>query len=552
MLVCEIVAKYIADSAIDVQFGVVGEGNLAVVTALHELGVRYVPARREDAAVGMADGWARRRPGRVGFASVTSGPGLTNTVTSLVEAARRHSSIVVLVSLTPPSALHHPQRLDAQAMVATTGAGWVELRSRQHLARDVHSAFRGAAVERRPYVLALPQDLLYLEVDDLLLTGELPEAVPEPLASIGRAHPDPDRIDAAADEIARAMRPLVVAGRGVFDADAEQQVTELAERLGAPLTTTLLGRGMFRDHPQHVGIFGGFSTEHGSEIIPGADLVIALGCSLNPWTTMQGELLDGARLVHCDHDPRSIGCWNRPDVAIVGDARVTATALLDAVGARREPWARPETSSAGADPATAAPLATVDVARSLATTLPPDVTLAFDSGHAMGDLIPRIPVSGPERFIYGLHAGAIGLGIGLGIGAAVAAAPEWTVLITGDGALTMSAQELDTVRRLALPLVIVVVDDGAYGAEIHYSATRGIPDTHAYTDNPDFVTLAEGFGIPGRRVERLGDLASIGELIGGPPGPVLVHVPVAPEPMNRWYGAFASGIARARWSGLAG
>src|SRR4051794_185209 len=121
------VARYLRDAGVGAQFGLLGEGNLAIATALDELGVRFVGARREDAAVSMADGWARRT-GSVGFASVTHGPGFTNTVTALTEASRHRTPLVLLTGLTPSTSLHNPQRFPTEQLTTLTGAGWREVR----------------------------------------------------------------------------------------------------------------------------------------------------------------------------------------------------------------------------------------------------------------------------------------------------------------------------------------------------------------------------------------------------------------------------------------
>lgn len=552
MLVAELLARYLADAGAGAQFGVVGEGNIAVVTALAELGVPYVAARREDGAVAMADGWARRS-GRMGLASVTSGPGLTNAVTSLLEAVRHGTPMVVVTSLVPASAPHHPQQLRARELVAATGAGWRRLSHPAALARDVATVAREAHLQRRPQVLAVPQELLYVDVDDLLLDDTLPSQLPVPL--VWRRPPIAPAVVAveqATAAVRASRRPVVVAGRGVVDADAGSAVAELARRLGAPLATTLLGRGLFPDDPAHIGIFGGLATPHGSDVLPAADLVLAVGCSLNPWTTMQGQLLEGATLVQCDTDPAALGRWQPADVGIVGDARATTDALLASLAEDgvRPSWAPRPLAREPDGPAGDGRLRTADVAEALAARLPAGVTLAFDSGHAVLDAVPHLPVDRPERFVFPVHAGAVGQGLGTAIGAALAAGDEeWTVLVVGDGALSMSLQELDTARQHRLPLLILVLDDGAYGAEVHYAAAYGLPDTHAWIDNPDYVAVARALGFVAHRVDAIDDLDVVADVLSGPPRPTLVHVPVAAAPMSRWYQAFTASIVPVRWTG---
>lgn len=554
MLACEAIAKYITDLGVDVQFGVLGEGTIAVVTALEERGVPYVAARREDAAVSMADGWARRS-GQVGFCSVTSGPGLTNTVTALIEAVRRGTPLVLLTALTPRALVHHPQRVAAEALVAATGAGWREASGRDLLAEDVAGTFRAAMTECRPWVLAVPAELLYEVVDDALLSGTLPEALAEPLLwPLPAAAPDPDTVADIVELLRAARRPLILAGHGAWRSGAEGALVELAGRVGADLATTLLGKGLFWDHPRHLGIMGGFATPTGAQRVQEADVVLAFGCSLNRWTTLDGDLLEGAAVVHCDADPASLGRWVQPHVGIVADARRCAEALLAACEvAGLQPVSMQPVEAVAAAPREnrdEAPLQMTDVIAQLATLVPETATLAFDPGHAVIPLVTHLTIASPAQLIFPVHLGAIGLGLGCAIGAAVAARDEWTFLFTGDGALQMALQELDSVRRLALPLVIVVLDDGAYGAEVQYCAARGLPDHLSYLDNPDFVAVAAAFGLEAQALTSLDDLRVIKDIVNGPREPVLLRVPIDPRPMSDWYRDFTSGIVRIPgWTG---
>jgi acetolactate synthase-1/2/3 large subunit len=443
--------------------------------------------------------------------------------------------------------------LAARELVAVTGAGWHQLHTASALARDVAAAVRAAVLQRRPQVVAVPQDLLYVDVDELLLTDVLPGQLPSPVVfPAPPTVPGPGDLDRTVGVLRASRRPVVVAGRGVVEAAARArgEVAALAHHLGAPLATSLLGRGLFADDPAHVGIFGGLASPYGSDVLPTADLVLAFGCSLNPWTTMQGELLDGATVVHVDVDPEAIGRWAPPDIGLVGDAGAVTESLLSALSddAPRAAWAPPPSVTAGKAVASSGGLSTVAVAEALSGRLPEDCTVVLDSGHAVLEALPHIVVPSPERFVFGVHAGAIGQGLGLAIGASMAA-DEWTVLVLGDGALSMALQELDTVRQHRLPLLVVVLDDGGYGAEVHYAAAHGLPEDHAATDNPDYGAVAEAFGFRAHRVEALEDLEVVTRVLTGEPVPTLLHVPVAGRPMSRWYEAFTAGVARVGWTG---
>jgi acetolactate synthase I/II/III large subunit len=306
-------------------FGVLGEGTLAVIDALvNELGLPYVATAREDGAVMMADALGRVGGG-VGVAALTHGPGLTNAVTALTEAARARTPLVVLVGDTPATDRQNPQAIDQAAVVAPTGAGFQPVRSPDCAPEDVALAFRRAVLERRPVVLDVPTPFLgQLAPPGVVPTGLVDAAPAVPASMSPVAH--------AAELLAVAERPLVVAGRGAVAAGAGDALRELAERSGALLATTLLAKGLFAGDPYDVGICGGYATSLGRELIAAADCVVAVGTSLNRFTTDGGALIQpAAAVVQIDHDPGAFGRWTTPVAPVVGDARAAALAIADAL-----------------------------------------------------------------------------------------------------------------------------------------------------------------------------------------------------------------------------
>lgn len=557
MLACELIARYLRDAGVTVQFGLLGEGNIAVATALDDLGVRFVGSRREDAALGMADGWARRT-GTVGFASVTHGPGFTNAITSLTEAARHRTPVVLLTGLTARHALHNSQRFPHEQATALTGAGWREVRGLPWIAEDIRAAFAGAVTERRPYVLGVDAALLYDVVDGLLLDGTLPESIPpDTLAARARpVLPDDDAVRAAVDLLAAARNPVVLAGRGAAGPGAAEAVGSLAAHLDAPLATSLLGKGLFAKADNHVGICGGFATARGADVIGAADLVLAVGASLNPWTAT--ELLDGSTIVHVDADPGAIGRWRRPDLGVVGDAQLTAEALLAGLRERgvtavsREPLPPFDPAGESRNPArgpAVAPFEVSDVALAMREWFPEDAVFASDTGQATADMVTYVEIAGPDRFIYPIHAGSIGLGLGTAIGASLASPDQWTVHFTGDGSLMMAVQELATVAEQRPRLLIVVLDDEGYGAEVRYTGGRGIPTRLARVPHPDLGDLARAFGLDYHPIRTLDDLAVVRTVTSGSGGPALVHVPIHPESASRFFRDYSSVGKVASWEG---
>lgn len=556
MLLCEMLARYVRDAGVTTQFGLLGEGNIAVATALQELGVPFVPARREDGAVGMADGWSRRT-GSVGFVSVTQGPGLTNTVTSLTEASRHRTPLVLLTGVTPAAALHNPQRFPAEQLVGLTGAGWRQVREAKTLADDVRAAFAGALNEQRPYVLGVDSDLLYQVVDDLLFEDDLPESLLLDWRHLRSPTvvPSADAIAEAVDLLKTAHRPAIVVGRGM--SGRTEQVEALAEHLGAPIATSLLGKGVMAGSRRHIGVCGGFATAQGADLINAADVVVALGCSLNPWTAT--ELLADSRIIHVDTDASALGRWTTPDVAILGDGGIAAADMLEGLQKSGSPARSLDTAPQGFDPTLeqrtdvsrsgpGGPFEVSDVALAVREAFPSGAVLSADTGQATADVVSYVEVDAPEKFIYTIHAGSIGLGLGAAIGAASAQAGEWVVHFTGDGSLMMSVQELATVSEQGSRLAIVVLDDNGYGAELLYTEGRGLPSRLATVPHPDLEAVARAFGLDYQRVDDLSDLGGIGALVERNGPPTIFHVPIAPGSASRFFRDYSTVEKVPSWS----
>jgi acetolactate synthase I/II/III large subunit len=561
MLACEMIARYLRDAGISAQFGLLGEGNIAIATALDELGVGFVGARREDAAVGMADGWARRT-GSVGFASVTQGPGFTNTVTALTEASRHRTPLVLLTGVTARGDLANSQRFPSERLTELTGAVWWETRGTRHLADDVRTVVAGAITQRRPHVLGVYADLLYEVVDDLLLSGELPESL-DPAGLVWRPQPTApaeQEIGAALDLLAAARNPLVLVGRGAGAPQALKAIRELADHLDAPLATTLLGKGLLTGDDRHIGICGGFATARGADTIGASDVVVAFGCSLNPWTAT--ELLQDAAIIHIDADPAAIGRWRVPAAGVVGDAALSAEALLTGLRGRDDAPRTRATTVPAFDPAqetrrsgdapleeATAPFQVSEVAVAMREWFPADAVLASDTGQATADMVAYIEPAGADHFIYTIHAGSIGLGLAAAVGASMAVPDHWTVHFTGDGSLMMSLQELSTIAQHRPQLIIVVLDDAGYGAEVLYTQGRGLPSHLAAVPHPDLEELAAAFGIAYHRIETLADLAVVHKIASGAGGPALVHVPIAKDSASRFFRDYSTVEKVASWGG---
>jgi thiamine pyrophosphate-dependent acetolactate synthase large subunit-like protein len=540
--IAEAVGRAVAALGCRQVFGVVGSGNFVVTRALVDRGAAFLAARHETAAVTMADAWARVT-GEVGVATVHQGPGFTNALTGLAEAAKARTPLVVLAGDTSAAAVRSNFRVDQAALAAAVGAVPERVYTPASALDDVARAFRRAALERRAVALMLP-----LDVQAAPDAGAPSPPLPD-LAT--RTRPAADAVAAASDLLMRARRPAIVAGRGAVLAAARAALEELGERIGAVLATSALGNGLFAGNPYALGISGGFASPVAAELLRSADLVVAAGASLNMWTTRHGALIGpGAAVVQIDCDVDAIGAHRPVDFGIVGDVAEAAAALTSALRERghtatgfrtadladriaRGRWRDQPYEDAGA-PAGSDRIDPRTLSIHLDRMLPAERLLAIDSGHFMGWPAMYLDVPDPQGFVFTQAFQSIGLGLASAIGAAVARPDRLTVAALGDGGALMAAGELETVGRLGLPMLVVVYNDAAYGAEVHHFGPRGEPLDIVTFPDTDFAALGRSAGADGVTVRRVEDLAAVERWVADRPGPLVVDAKVEPTVVAEW------------------
>ncbi|MET9827890.1 thiamine pyrophosphate-dependent enzyme [Streptomyces sp. NPDC006385] len=274
---------------------------------------------------------------------------------------------------------------------------------------------------------------------------------------------------------------------GIHGPGCREALEELAERHGALLATSAVAHGLFHGNPWSLGISGGFASPLASELVQGADLIVGWGCALNMWTMRHGRLIGAdATVVQVDDEPSALGAHRPVHLDVTGDVRLTARRLCERGGERRQGY---RTREAG--PALAARVRLRDVPYEDTSTreridprtlsialddiLPAQRVVGVDSGNFMGYPSAYWSVPDEKGFCFTQAFQSIGLGPATTIGAALARPDRLPVAALGDGGALMSAVELDTVRRLGLPMVVVVYDDEGYGAEVHHFGSEGHP-----------------------------------------------------------------------------
>jgi acetolactate synthase-1/2/3 large subunit len=532
MRVAEAVGRGLAGLGADTVFGVAGSGNFHVTNALIAGGARFIAARHEGGATVMADAWARTT-GRPGVVTVHQGPGLTNAMTGIAEAAKSRTPLLVLAAEAPE--VRSNFHVDVAGLAAAVGAAAERLYSPASALADAHRAYQ-SALGRRTVILALP------------LNVQAAPCEPGPVPAIRRAYPPGPAaaaVEAVADVLRQARRPVFIAGRGARGKAAE--LARLADACGALLATSAVANGLFRGHPWGVGVSGGFASPLAAELIRDADVIVGWGCALNMWTTRHGKLIGGdATIVQVDDDASALGAHRQVQLGVPGDVAETARAVAAVLAGGGPGYRSPELRERIAREARWRDVAYTDdgdsehidprtLSIALDDLLPAERTVAVDSGNFMG--YPSMYLSVPDEagFCFTQAFQSVGLGLASAIGAAIARPDRLAVAALGDGGALMGVSELETIVRLRIPMVVVVYDDEAYGAEVHHFGPEGHPLDIVRFPPADIAAIARGFGFTGVTVRQRRDLAAVRGWLDGPrERPLLIDAKVTSERGSWW------------------
>ncbi|EPX78206.1 thiamine pyrophosphate-binding protein [Litoreibacter arenae] len=533
MHVYQAIARSTRDHGVDTMFGLMGDANLFMVDSfVRDCEGRFVPSAHEGSSVLMALAYAHVT-GKTGVATVTHGPALTNCMTALTEGVRGHIPIVLLAGDTPVANPRHLQGIDQREVVKATGAGFEQLRAPDTVGMDVARAFYRAQVERRPIVLNMPADFMWQEMEH---TAHVLDVFTAP-GGVAEG----DILDEAIGMIASARRPLILAGGGAIT--ARDQLIRLADRLEAPLATTLKAKGLFNDHPYNIDIFGTLSTPAAYDLIAQSDCIVCFGTGLHDFTTDRGKLMKDKRVVQVDVNPTAIGGGLHPDAALVADAGLTAETILywldqaeiPASGFTRELDIEVLTAHpAGANKTADGFVNFVHALERLEKALPDDRVLVTDGGRFMTEVWCRISAPDPHSFVVTANFGSIGLGLAEAIGAGVGAPDRPVVVFSGDGGFMMGGiNEFNTAVRLGLDLVVIVANDSAYGAEHIQFLDRKMDPSLTEFHWPSFAEIASSLGGEGVEVHSNADLEAALTALEGRKGPFLIELRLDPHDVPR-------------------
>ncbi len=528
------IAQAVRDHDIDTMFGLVGDANLFMANHfVSGCGGTMVPAAHEGGTVLMAQAYAQVT-GKVGVATVTQGPGLTNCFTALREGVVGRRPIVLLCGDTPITAPFHMQNIDQREVVKATGAGFEQIKAPDTASRDVATAFYRARKERRPIVVNIPSDLMWSETKHQTIV--MPYSVAPAVVSEGQVHED------AIGMIASAKRPLILAGAGA--APAKDKLIALAERLEAPLATTLKGTGLFKGHPNNIGYFGTLSTAEAYDVIGVADCVIVFGAWLHFLTTDRGALLKGKRVIHVNNSPSEVGRFYQPDAVLIADAGQTADNFLywlDEAEVAPSGFSRELPShdisvhpKGNPDNATDGCINLEYALDRLNEALPKNRIMLTDGGRYITEVWCRVGVPDPNSFHVSDNFAAIGQGMQQAVGAAHGDPTRPVVLFMGDGGFMMGGvNEFNTAVRTQRDLIVIICNDSAYGAEHIQMLDRQMDPSLTEFEWPSFADVAQSLGGEGVQVTSPKELETAIEAVHARKGPIIVELKLDPNKVPR-------------------
>ncbi len=535
----QIVWEMLHREGVEVVFGIPGGAIMHTYHPLSEYGIRHVLVRHEQGAAHAADGYARAS-GKVGVAIATSGPGATNLVTGIATAMMDSSPIVCITGQVASSLIGTDafQETDITGITLPITKHNYLVTDVDDLASVIHEAFYLACHGRPgPVLIDLPKDVQQAETEFVPPTEEV--RLPGH-AYIGVSDPT-DAIARAAELIDSCERPVILAGHGVSMAEAETALRQFAERIDSPVAVTLLGKGGFpASHPLYLGMMGMHGDAQANRAIQEADLLIALGMRFDDRVT--GDLsryAPHARKIHVDLDAAELNKLISVDVAVHADLQRALLDLLPLVDKRdRKEWH--EVVSEWWEESRAvdvinqhdedAKLTMPHVIDAIRRSTHGEAIVVTDVGQHQMWAAQYYRFDRPNAFITSGGLGTMGFGLPAALGAQIARPDAEVWAMVGDGGLQMTVQELATVVQEQLPIKIALCDNGYLGMvrqwqemfyDKNYESTRLV--------NPDFVKLAEAYGIRAWRAGDHDQAASAIDQARAHRGPALIDFQVVKE-----------------------
>ncbi|MDN5815324.1 thiamine pyrophosphate-binding protein [Yaniella sp.] len=524
--VADVIASVITQR-VDMVFGLIGNGNVDLISTLTSAKFPFTTVRHEVAAVTASDAYYRAT-GKLAVATATYGAGFTNMVTGLAEAQLARIPMVVVVGEAPTTG-RRPFDIDQQTVTAGLNIPLLTI-GEDNAAELTNRAFDMAADGQEPVVVMVPHDLTAAAV-----TAEPASPSYEPIEG-PKVHDA--QIEALAGTLVAAERPLILTGGGVVRTQTGPMAREIGDAVGAVFMHSLTASNV-TGSPHTLGTAGGFTPEDRLPAVRAADMVLILGATSNNFQTRKGQLFGTDNIHRVDLNDR----WNLslPQAnTVFGDLTDVLPRLLAAVEKRH-----PKSSTYRDELVDLVDHDTIDqeprygsdgrlnprhVAAELNTILPSNRQIVVDGGHFMAWIAERVEIPDPASFIgVGTAFQSIGLGFGSAVGASVGSPEKFTVCVSGDGGGQMALADLATFIETTEHGAVVIINDAAYGAEIHQYAVLGADPTAMYLPQLDFAAIGEAMGATGITVNTMEDLEVFTQWLAQGTGVAMVNINVSTE-----------------------
>ncbi|MCB5310315.1 acetolactate synthase 2 catalytic subunit [Yersinia massiliensis] len=525
------VVQALRAQGVDKVFGYPGGAIMPVYDALYDGGVEHLLCRHEQGAAIAAIGYARAT-GKVGVCIATSGPGATNLITGLADALLDSVPVIAITGQVGSALIGTDafQEIDVLGLSLACTKHSFLVESLEALPGIMAEAFAIATSGRPgPVLIDIPKDIQ-------LAVGELtPHLMPVEEYLVDSAA----ELQQAWDMLATAKKPMLYVGGGVGMAQAVPALHDFIETTDIPTVATLKGLGApDAEHPCYLGMLGMHGTKAANFAVQDCDLLIAVGARFDDRVTGKlNTFASKAKVIHMDIDPTELGKLRQAHVALQGDLKVLLPALQQPLNI--QPWRdevialKKQHSWRYDHPGQAiyAPLLLKQISERKA----PQTVVTTDVGQHQMWTAQHMSFTRPENFITSSGLGTMGFGVPAAVGAQMARPDDMVICVSGDGSFMMNVQELGTIKRKQLPLKIVLLDNQRLGMvrqwqqlffDGRYSETN-------LSDNPDFITLASAFNIPGQRITRKDQVDAALDALFNSEGPYLLQVSID-ELENVW------------------
>ncbi|HWQ89313.1 MAG TPA: biosynthetic-type acetolactate synthase large subunit [Desulfitobacteriaceae bacterium] len=530
----EILLEALEQEEVEDIFGYPGAVLLALLDALLRSKIRHILVRHEQGAIHAADGYARVSA-KTGVCLATSGPGATNLVTGIANAYMDSIPVVILTGQVSTELLGTDsfQEADITGITIPITKHSYIVKDARELPRIVKEAFYIARTGRPgPVLIDLPKDIL----NQVVTKAASSKMTLKSYKVFGKGNIG--QIEELAKSIAKSTRPVIYAGGGIVTAGATKPLRALVEKCNIPVVTTLMGLGCIpSDHPNFLGMAGMHGTVSANYALDDCDLLIALGVRFDDRVTsgLGHKFATKAKIVHIDIDPAEIGKVVRANIPIVGDVHMVLEELASRLNSPKvgewweqiHAWQRDFPLRYEQD----GRLSPQIILGCIAETAGDDAIIVTDVGQHQMWVAQCYPIKYPRQLVTSGGLGTMGFGLPAAVGAQIAKPGKDVVLITGDGSLQMTIQELATIAQHRLPVKIVLMNNGVLGLvrqwqKMFYEERFSEIQLHA---NPDFVKVAEAYGIKGMRVTTAQEVKPCLTEAMNHPGPVLMDFVISPD-----------------------